>query len=69
MVANSTFMGSSWRTADEGTQKRVKDIMADLTFSADGLRELAAEALEDGDFEGARALADNASDTEAETNQ
>ena len=39
--------------------------MADLTHSAEELRELANEALANGDFEGAQALADNAKDTEA----
>lgn len=44
---------------------RVETIMpADLTFSADDLRELAIEALESGDIETAQALAQNAEDTE-----
>ncbi|HEY9598320.1 MAG TPA: hypothetical protein V6D33_11680 [Cyanophyceae cyanobacterium] len=41
--------------------------MADFTFSAEDLRQKAAEALVDGDFEGAIALADNAKDTEEAT--
>lgn len=42
--------------------------MSDFTYSADDLRELAEEALENGDFDGAIALADNASETEAAEN-
>lgn len=39
--------------------------MTDFTYSSDDLRELAEEALENGDFDGALALADNANETEA----
>lgn len=40
-----------------------------LTYSADDLRGFAQEALENGDFDTARDLADNAQDTEAEEAQ
>lgn len=36
--------------------------MADSTLTADDLRELALQALEDGDFDGAVTLAGNAAD-------
>lgn len=42
-----------------------KDFMSDFTYSAEELRELAAEALANDDLEGAIALADNANETEA----
>lgn len=38
--------------------------MSDLTYSADELRDFAQEAIDNGDFDTARDLADNAQDTE-----
>lgn len=38
--------------------------MSDLTYSADDLRGFAQEAIDSGDFDTARDLADNAKDTE-----
>lgn len=37
--------------------------MSNLTYSSQELAELAAEALENGDIDGAAALADNATET------
>ena len=64
MVASLAFIGFS-QAAMKEPQKRVEIIMTDFTYSSDDLRELAEEALEDGDFDGALALADNANETEA----